>query len=117
MARRKPNLKNPNSMTWRKKTDNMWAAVIKQVGFCEYCNHEDRQLNAHHIIARVRLRFRHDVSNGICLCVTCHSFDTDISPHQKLITLKGKRFQKASDRNRVNKLGSDSFSLSRDAFQ
>ena len=82
MARRKPNLKDPNSRTWKKKADDMWAAVIRQIGFCEYCNAQDRQLHAHHIISRTRLRFRHDISNGICICSRCHVFDTDISPHQ-----------------------------------
>jgi hypothetical protein len=80
--RRKPNLKKPNSLTWRNKADKMWEKVIKQVGCCEHCNRTDRQLHSHHIISRTRLKFRHDPSNGVCLCCQCHAFDTNISPHQ-----------------------------------
>ena len=79
--RRKPNLKAPNSATWKKKADNLWGELIRQVGHCEVCG-STGQLNAHHIISRTRLRFRHDLSNGVCLCVRCHQFDTSISPHQ-----------------------------------
>ncbi len=82
MATLKQKKAKPNSKYWKKKADDAWAAEIKAVGECEHCHHTDRQLNAHHIIACVRLRFRHDLSNGVCLCVRCHSFDTDISPHQ-----------------------------------
>jgi len=78
--RRKPNLKNPNSMTWRKKADKMWKQCILQVGKCEHCG-KTGQLHSHHIISRVRLKYRHDISNGICLCARCHNFDPDISPH------------------------------------
>ena len=81
MATLKQKKANPNSLYWRKKADNMWSAVIKQVGVCECCGSTTNQLNAHHIISRVRLKYRHDVSNGVCLCVTCHSFDPMISPH------------------------------------
>ena len=79
LAKRKA---NPNSKYWKGKADDVWAKQIKTVGRCEYCNNATRQLNAHHIIARTRLRFRHDLSNGVCLCVRCHSFDPKISPHQ-----------------------------------
>ena len=80
-TRRKPNLKNPNSSTWKKKADDLWGETIRQVGYCEVCGGAG-QLNAHHIISRTRLKFRHDPSNGVCLCVRCHSFNADISPHQ-----------------------------------
>jgi len=81
--RRKPNLKAPNSATWKKKADNLWGEIIRQVGHCEVCG-STGQLNAHHIISRTRLRFRHDLSYGVCLCVRCHSFNADISPHQDM---------------------------------
>lgn len=88
--RRKPNLKNPNSMTWRIKADTMWADVIKQVGYCEHCGSRNRQLNAHHLLHRNRFQFRHDVSNGVCLCVQCHAFDDSISPH--IDSFSGEKF-------------------------
>lgn len=88
--RRKPNLLNPNSMTWKKKADKAWAVKIRSIGYCEKCRATDKQLNAHHIIARTRLRFRHELKNGVCLCVRCHSFDPAISPH--VDSFSGERF-------------------------
>ena len=72
--------KNPNSLYWKGKADDEWSKQIRAVGCCEICSRGGR-LNAHHIINRTRLRYRHDLSNGVCLCVRCHSFDSDISPH------------------------------------
>ena len=77
LAKRKA---NPNSKYWKGKADEAWAAEIKRVGKCEKCNSVG-SLNAHHIISRTRLRFRHDISNGVCLCVRCHVFDCYCSPH------------------------------------
>ena len=77
LAKRKD---NPNSKYWRKRADGQWAKEAKAVGMCEICGGRGR-LNAHHIISRTRLRFRHDKSNGVCLCVRCHVFDANISPH------------------------------------
>ena len=71
---------NPNSRYWKGKADEAWAEQVKAVGACEHCG-RTTSLNAHHIIARVRLRFRHDLSNGCCLCSRCHAFDPAISPH------------------------------------
>jgi len=84
--RKKPTLKsqkaNPNSKYWKKKADEQWALQIKTVGACEVNSSHVGRLNAHHIISRTRLRYRHDLSNGVCLCTQCHSFNADISPHQ-----------------------------------
>jgi len=73
---------NPNSKYWKGKADDAWAEEIKKVGRCERCGSLSNRLNAHHIITRTRLRFRHDLSNGVCLCVWCHSFDPTFSTHQ-----------------------------------
>ena len=80
--RRRPDLSNPNSKTWLIKADDLWADVIKQVGECEVCGTEGTQrkkdgamvvgLQAHHLILRGRHKYRHNVSNGICLCIACH---------------------------------------------
>ena len=78
--RRKPNKDNPNSRYWKGKADDLWGSYIRGVGSCEVCG-KTTALNAHHIISRTRLRFRHDRSNGVCLCVRCHVFDASISPH------------------------------------
>lgn len=80
MATLKQKKANPHSKYWKGKADDEWARQIRAVGKCEKCPNISG-LNAHHIIARTRLRFRHDLSNGICLCAYCHNFDNSISPH------------------------------------
>jgi hypothetical protein len=37
------------------------------------CGKSGVQLHAHHIIGRKAFAFRHDLSNGICLCSGCHT--------------------------------------------
>ncbi len=71
---------NPNSKYWKKKADDEWSKQIRLVGYCEVCA-KTGKLDAHHIITRTRLRFRHDLSNGVCLCSGCHRFNAAISPH------------------------------------
>jgi len=77
LAQRK---RNPNSKYWKGKADEAWSIQIRAVGKCEMCP-RTTSLAAHHIINRTRLRFRHDLSNGICLCSWHHLRDPDISPH------------------------------------
>ena len=57
---------------WRNKADKEWSKVIRQVGRCERCN-EKGQLHPHHIIGRANYAYRHDLSNGVCLCANCHT--------------------------------------------
>ncbi len=71
----------PNSRYWREKADSAWSVKIRSIGLCERCGPTERQLNAHHILSRTRLRHRHDLGNGVCLCTTCHAFDATFSPH------------------------------------
>ena len=78
--RRKPNLKNPNSMTWRNKADDAWKEKVLAIGYCQICG-KGGQLHSHHIITRKRYKFRHNLSNGICLCAWCHNFSPFVSPH------------------------------------
>ncbi len=56
-----------------KKTDNEWSRVIRQVGYCERCHNSDCQLHPHHLILRRNYAYRHDLSNGVCLCASCHT--------------------------------------------
>ncbi len=77
LAKRKA---NPNSKYWKDKADEEWSKEIRAVGSCERCKATGK-LDAHHIISRTRLRFRYNLSNGVCLCVRCHRFDPSISPH------------------------------------
>lgn len=80
MATLKQKKANPNSKYWKGKADEEWSEQIRVVGKCEKCSRATA-LNAHHIISRIRLRFRHDLSNGVCLCAHCHNFDGSFSPH------------------------------------
>ena len=82
--RRKPNLKSPNSMTWRSKADNAWRDLDKEP--CAVCIQRgtvnpSHVVDTHHIINRTRLRFRHIVLNRIRLCTWHHKRDQDCSPH------------------------------------
>ena len=58
-----------------KKLDDAWSELIKaRAGYkCAYCGSEGR-LNSHHIYSRSNRSVRWDVNNGICLCVTHHTF-------------------------------------------
>ena len=72
-----------NQTYWRKKADKEWARIIKQVGHCEICG-STKRLTAHHLIAKGGTgagKFRHDISNGICLCSYHHTMGKDISAH------------------------------------
>lgn len=80
---------NPNSMYWRRQADEAWSEQIRSVGKCEICGRAS-SLNAHHLIARGRLRFRHNLSNGVCLCSHCHNFNANVSPH--VDSFSGERF-------------------------
>ncbi len=52
--------------------DKAWQiAVIERFGYCERC-HTTEGLCGHHVIPRRYTRVRHDIRNGICLCVKCH---------------------------------------------
>lgn len=79
----------PNSKYWKGKADTEWSKQIRAVGKCEHCSRAT-SLNAHHIINRTRLRYRHDLSNGVCLCSGCHLFDSEISPH--IDSYSGEKF-------------------------
>lgn len=76
-------------INWEKKADAEYSRVVRQVGKCEMCNREGKRgkkqgwtnLDAHHIIFRTHKEYRHDLSNGLCLCVPCHQWSI-ISPHQ-----------------------------------
>lgn len=48
---------------------------------CVICHSKDR-LNCHHIIPRENRLFRHNINNGITLCILHHKFSLEISPHK-----------------------------------
>ena len=61
-----------------KKLDKIWTDKIKidQGWRCEKCGRTNTQvrLNSHHIIGRRHRSLRWVLSNGVCLCVSCHTF-------------------------------------------
>jgi len=73
---------------YKKEADLLWAEEIKKVGRCEMTGDSNCQLNAHHIISRTRLKFRYDLSNGVCLSAYSHSFDPVCCPHGGLDAVK-----------------------------
>ena len=82
-AKKKPN--------WKKKADDMWSLCIRiKHQKCECCKKPGWRtskgfniggLNAHHVIGRSNMRFRHNLRNGQCLCIRCHKWNPLCSPH------------------------------------
>jgi hypothetical protein len=66
-------LKKTNVKSLKKKSDILWAKIVREVGMCERCKSKFH-LNAHHIIGRSGIALRYDLENGVCLCVGCHYF-------------------------------------------
>ena len=96
MATLKQKKADPNSKYWRDRADEIWRDDIREVGECEICGIKGspRQsdgklvvdLEAHHVIKKGppvwREKFRHDRTNGICICTKHHSkWQKDIGPH------------------------------------
>lgn len=70
-----------------KMCDDLWAQVVKKrAGYkCEKdrCN-KTTNLQAHHIISRQVWSLRHDLENGICLCIG-HHFLFPTSAHKDAV--------------------------------
>lgn len=97
----------PTIMTERKrlikKLDKLWASIItnRAGNQCEKCGRSGR-MNAHHIEGRRKMGTRWNLSNGLCLCITCHTFgqvsahSTSYSGqkefHKWLLNYKGQSF-------------------------
>jgi len=66
-----------------KKLDTAWSLLVKlRAGMkCEYCG-KTETLNSHHIYTRRNRSTRWNVKNGICLCVSHHTFNSTFSAHQ-----------------------------------
>jgi hypothetical protein len=81
---------------WKKKADAMWSMAIRmRYKQCEICGRAGVRtkggnpvggLNAHHLIGRGNLLWRHDLRNGVCLCVRCHKWSPTCSPHGGSLT-------------------------------
>ncbi len=71
---------------WKEiKCDPEWATQVKaRAGWlCEVCGkgHPQFRVNAHHLINKQSVFFRHNLNNGICLCVSCHTLSSEFSAH------------------------------------
>lgn len=66
---------------WKHKCDVLWGQIIREAAgnCCEICN--GSPVNAHHLIGRRALFFRHNLNNGLALCVTCHLYGVN-SAHE-----------------------------------
>ena len=60
----------------KKEADTLWSKIIRSYGRCEKCG-STATLNAAHIYSRRFVATRHDLSNGLCLCVACHRWGHD----------------------------------------
>ena len=64
------------------KLTKHWAIIVKlrADNKCEYCK-TTLHLNAHHIVGKRNKSLRWNISNGVCLCPSCHVFSTIFSAH------------------------------------
>jgi hypothetical protein len=90
----KPTKRKPKN--WKKKADDMWSLVLRmRYKQCEICGRPGIMtkagnrvggLNAHHLITRGNLLWRHNLRNGLCLCIHCHKWHKTCSPHGGTLT-------------------------------
>lgn len=74
-AARNP-IKNKYGMS-RRRVDRDWQKAVRErdAYTCQRCGVVQRYIHAHHVAPRSRRPdLRHDVSNGKCLCVSCHGW-------------------------------------------
>jgi len=61
----------------KRKHDILWSLEIRKIGnyTCKRCGKYNEHCHAHHLEPRSRAPNRkHDLTNGICLCNSCHSW-------------------------------------------
>jgi len=65
------------------KLDEAWSKLVKLEANmqCEKCG-KTTTLNSHHVFSRSNRSVRWDETNGICLCVGCHTFSSKFSAHK-----------------------------------
>ena len=62
--------------------DLKWSKRVRERDkCCQICKKTDKRLNAHHLIPKHFSKWRHDMDNGISLCVSCHQFGV-LSAHK-----------------------------------
>ncbi len=65
------------------KLDEAWSLLVKlRAGLkCEYCG-TTKNLNSHHVYSRSKRSTRWLPENGVCLCVSHHTFNSGFSAHK-----------------------------------
>ena len=71
---------------WSNCCDLVWAFAVKtRDGWvCKSCGKSREagyQLHAHHYINKQSKFFRHNLTNGVCLCASCHTLEGKFSAH------------------------------------
>jgi hypothetical protein len=61
----------------KRKADRDWQKAVRErdAYTCQRCKKVEQYVHAHHVAPRSRRPdLRHDVANGKCLCLSCHSW-------------------------------------------
>ena len=65
---------------WKGKCDRLWSRLIRERdGCCIVCGNP--RLQAHHLISRSAVFYRHNLENGVSLCAQCHEYNNKLSAH------------------------------------
>lgn len=67
-------VKRVKKRNYKKLSDELWSKIIRSKGVCEFADRGNCAgiLNAAHIIRRGNNALRHNIFNGLCLCVGHH---------------------------------------------
>ena len=71
------------SRLWRNKCDKIWRELVfaQEGKKCAICG-DTEFLNAHHLIPRELLVYRHDLRNSVLLCPIHHKYGFLLSAHR-----------------------------------
>ena len=93
------------------KLDKRWSEIIKRHGVCEYCKTSSKQLHSHHIYSRANLNTRWDLTNGVCLCVSHHIWNSTFSAHLTPSEFLDWILERKGGKTRVEKIRQKRISL------
>ena len=87
LAKAKPKARKPmkkrkkgSVALWKKKCDGLASKIARLPGRCLVCG-ATKNLQAHHLIRRNCVFYRHDLRNLVCLCPGCHEYSIELSAH------------------------------------
>lgn len=79
--------------------DRKWKEAIREKdgNICQKCGIYQEYIHTHHVATRARRPdLKHDVSNGICLCNSCHSWvHNNIAEAERLGYLSKESYEKS----------------------